>query len=1091
MKNKISNMKRFFLVAIFGFISKSYSQTDYSSIYINDSIIKKGISLYDSKKFNEAIVEYDKISTTDPKYLQAQYEKALSLSALEKKEELRTFLDNLYINKQMSKYPELYTLYGIFLSDQKEYEQSEKIFIEGEKHLPNSSNLLYNFAILYIRKEENQKSIDLLKRIITINPNHTSSHYLLGLIAFENGKITEGTLALMSYLMIAPTGKFAEKAVLQLNAKYGENYLEKGKLVFSKSGDNFGEIETILRNQLPLNKAYKIKSEIDDVVIRQVQAVAEYTLEHKMGEGFFETTYIPWIQDMIKKNHFEAYSYYMLLSMEDKLGKSLTSQKKKILNFHDTYYSEEFWDFFAKRKTDLFGKEEEIVVSLKNGEPYLLGKIINGKTEGKYKYLNKSGDLIGELNFTNNELDGVQKYYDEKGNLIEEKTFKNGKLNGSRTAYYPNGAISVIENYKEDILEGISTSFYPNGGKQCEVNFTNGERNGKLLCLYENGTQKSDINYIDGKINGPYKIYDELGHLIETSNYENDLIDGNYFEHYNEKNIKSQTVYNKGKIQDSYKTFYIDSTLERENNFINGKIIKSTNYFPNGKKSSEAIYNDKEELEIYRYFDNNDNLYYEEIYKSGEIKSGKQYTANNPKPVEINLATNNFQMKDFNETLLVSGTFEKGKKSNQWLYNFPSGILKLEENYTKGVLNGFSKDYNKDGSLNSIKYYSNDKINGRYEVYENGKLISFFNYVDDERNGPYQTFYPDGSLKEEGYFINDNLNSDYNSYWQNGTISRKSKYTDGIETSATTFNEKGEIENEIDYKNKTGKFTHNFHNGTVIQITELVNGKLNGIFIEKDKFNTPIIEANHINGLLNSNYKYYSPLGNIFLEGNYYLGKKDGTTKVYDLTGNLKLEYHTSLGIENGKTTQYYYNKSKLSEYNEINGSKEGEHLYYNQKGELLLKVGYQNNSPIYYIAKNKNGEFSTKTAIKNETATIISFYPNEKTAIQFNLVNGGTDGQFTINNNEGKIEYQSNYTNNVLNGERIEYYSSGNIYKKERFKNNSYDGLQEYFTEDSKPWISSEYKNDQLHGNTLIYKEGKLIVTKKYNSNELVEISK
>ena len=94
-------------------------------------------------------------------------------------------------------------------------------------------------------------------------------------------------------------------------------------MVFSTSGDNFEELETILRNQLPLRKAYKLKTEIDDVIMRQMQAVMEYSLEHKMDNGFFETTYLPWIKDVVAKKQFEGFSYYMLLGLEEKLGKEI------------------------------------------------------------------------------------------------------------------------------------------------------------------------------------------------------------------------------------------------------------------------------------------------------------------------------------------------------------------------------------------------------------------------------------------------------------------------------------------------------------------------------------------------------------------------------------------------------------------------------------------------------------------------------------------------------------------------------------------------------------------------------------------------
>ena len=131
------------------------------------------------------------------------------------------------------------------------------------------------------------------------------------------------------------------------------------------------------------------------------------------------------------------------------------------------------------------------------------------------------------------------------------------------------------------------------------------------------------------------------------------------------------------------------------------------------------------------------------------------------------------------------------------------------------------------------------------------------------------------------------------------------------------------------------------------------------------------------------------------------------------------------------------------------------------------------------------------KVEINNETAEISSSYPNGKVAMKINYVKGNVEGKLIINNELGKPEYESNNTNNLLNGDRIEYYSNGNVYKKEHFKNSSFEGLQGYFKADGKPWISAEYKNDELHGNVLIYNEGKLVLTKKYDSDELVEIIK
>ena len=1085
-------MKKLFLFLSLGYFSCTFSQTtDYSFIYNPEGIFAKGVELHDSEKYAEAIKEYDKIAKIDPQYLRAQYEKAMSLSALEKKEELKALFEDLYQNNQMASYPTLYVLYGSFLSDEKEYEKSEKIFLEGEKLLPNSSNLLYNMAILYARKEENQKSVDLLKRIILNNPNHASAHFLLGSFAFDNGKITEGTLALMSYLIIAPNGRFAEKAILKLNSKFGENFLENGKTVFSKTGDNFEEIDIILRNQLPLKKAYKVKSEFDDVIIRQVQAVAEYTTEHKMGNGFFETTYIPWIKMMVERNLFEGYSYYILLSMEEKLGKKLVSQKKTITSFYENFILKDFWYTYSLRNLEHFGKQEEVNIFLENGYPNLIGSFKNEKKEGKFKLLDDNGNLEGELNFKNDELDGLQKYYDEKGKLEKERNFVNGKLDGTTKEYYKNGQISLIENYKNDLLNGISSSYYTNGGKKCEVNFTDGERNGDLICLFENGSKKSENVYVKGKLNGVTKIYNAVGDLTETYAFENDLIIGDYKEYLDGKIVKSEAIYKNGKVDGTYKKYYNNGVLERQNFYENGKLKKIINYYTTGTISYETLYDSKEEIESYTFYDSKQNKYFEEKFKSGELKSGIQYTKKSPKPTTVNLSKKPFVMYTYEGEPFITGAFEKGRKTNEWKYNYPNGNLRLSENYIQGKQNGLSHNYNKNGLLNSINYCVNDTLNGVYENYDNGILKGIYHYHDGKLNGPFKTFNRDKSLVYEGYYNNDEISSERINYWQDGTISSQETFLEGILISTTVFNPKGEKEYTVDYKNRTGKFSSSLYNGTALISYEMVNGEYNGKYIAKDKLNNTIVELEYVNGIRNNSYKSYNPNGTLAYDRTYYCGKINGIDKQYDLVGNHRITDEYIYGEEYNKTTRFYHNKSKMYEYNQLESTYEGDYTYFNQKGEALLILNYLNGSLQYYIKKNSAGELNEKVTVENETADITSFYSNGKVAIKINFIKGGIEGRLFINNNEGKVEYEANFKNNIFDGERIEYYSNGKIYKKERLTNGDFEGAQEYFKEDGKPWLTANYKNDDLHGKTLIYTNGTLSVTKIYNSNELVEIIK
>ena len=1070
----------------------SQSTKDYTFIYSTDSIISAGVKYHQNQQYSEAINEFKKIAKTDPKYLVAQYEIALSLFADSKKETLLNHLETLYNEGQIKEYPSLYTLFGTYYSDEKEYDKAEKIFNEGAKYLSNSSNFLYNQAILYIRKGDNQKSVDILKKAITIDPNLASGHYFLGALALENGNVVEGSLALLSYLALAPKGKFAQETILKLNKKYGENYLKKGNVILSKNGDKYEDLEIILRNQLPLRKAYQLKTDIDDVIMRQTQAIMEYSLDHKMDEGFFETTYMPWIKDVISKKQFVGFSYYMLLSMEDKLGKEFSKHKKEIENFYENYYLTDFWNHFAKRNLEHFGAKQDVVIYLKEGKPFIMGPIVNNKKEGKFKLLDELGNSSGELQLKNDELDGLQLYFDDKGNLEMQKTYSAGKLNGEKKEYYSNGNISLVENYKDDLLHGQSTSFHLNGGKNCELNFTNGERDGTLTCFYPNGTKSSLITYANGKLNGQYFIYNELGDITVATTYKNDEIDGKYMQYFDGKIIKAEGDYVNGKSQGSYTKYYSNNKLEFESFYTNGKITKTINYYFNGTIASELIFNNEEELESYSYFNPKGEKYFEEKYKSGELKSGLQYSYENPKnPIEINLTKKAFSIASLENKKQITGFFEKGKKTGEWNYYFNNGNLKFKENYLNGMQTGMCHSYNNSAQLLTISHYKNDALNGVYEIYDSGTLNEISHYIDGTQNGPFYSYYADGTLKTEGFLVDGKVNNIKITYRQSGKPSQISKLIDGEIISTKSYDYTGKEEFELDFKNKSGKVNLSLNSGTTSQEFEMMNGNYNGKFSSKDILGTKISECNYVNGKLNNNYKYYSPYGTIMYDRYYYCGLINGTDTQYDLVGNLRITSNYSFGNENGKTIRYYHNKAKMFEYNELDGLIDGDYTYYNQKGEPILKVNFESNAVLSYSILDKTGGFSENIKTPTQSAEITSMYPNGKVAIKVNFVKGNIDGKLVIYNIEGRVEYEANYKNGLFDGERSEYYANGKVYKKENLKNGDFEGTHTYFKEDGKPWITANYKNDELHGDFLIYTNGILTLTKKYDSDELVDIIK
>src|SRR5690554_2909629 len=115
------SLKFLFIIILFTPLSL-LSQQKYSEIYDSAAFIETGKQFHQAGDYQKAIEQYEKIYKTDSDYLVAQYEKALSLTALEKTDEALALLEKLYSENLMPENPELFILYGTLLSDKEDYE---------------------------------------------------------------------------------------------------------------------------------------------------------------------------------------------------------------------------------------------------------------------------------------------------------------------------------------------------------------------------------------------------------------------------------------------------------------------------------------------------------------------------------------------------------------------------------------------------------------------------------------------------------------------------------------------------------------------------------------------------------------------------------------------------------------------------------------------------------------------------------------------------------------------------------------------------------------------------------------------------------
>ena len=104
---------------------------------------------------------------------------------------------------------------------------------------------------------------------------------------------------------------------------------------------------------------------------------------------------------------------------------------------------------------------------------------------------------------------------------------KDGKKEGKWMVWYDNGTKQEEQNYKDGKKNGLSTLWFENGQKSYEGTFKDGKRDGLFTEWYENGQKEEEGRYKDGEYflsntwneNGEIIIKD--GNGLYTSWYEN------------------------------------------------------------------------------------------------------------------------------------------------------------------------------------------------------------------------------------------------------------------------------------------------------------------------------------------------------------------------------------------------------------------------------------------------------------------------------------------------------------------------------------------------------------------------------------------
>lgn len=1087
------------LFILFSISSFLWAQTNKVSAPVDaQKAISEGIKLHDHEHFEEAILRYDSVNKNDDYYFTAQIEKANSLYELKKYDQCLIVCEPILKQKNMTDLVNLYVIYGNALDELNRDEEALEVFNEGIKKYPLNYLLPFNKGIVLKKQKNSQEALKCFEQAILNNPYHYSSHLQLGIIASEEGKITEAMFSFMTCLLLKPKAKKSLEVLGFMDQLVSKKYEEKdSKITFSAQGDDFSEIEALLRAQVALNPKYKATSALIYPVIKQAHLLLSQLEKHTGTSGFYERNYLPFFKGIYASNNFEGFSYFIMLSTDNpKVIPILKKNESKIKKFQ-LWGESNFVPNFCKREIERGGhKINTFYVYDNKNNLYLIGNMVDNKIDGMTEMYNENGYMAAFGNASMGKMEGLWKYYDENGNLRSEIKYMDDKLNGLTTSYYQDGVVESVRNYKMDSLDGKSIFYFPNGNMSYSIDYANNKKNGFFGRYYPNGKRRFECRYTNNDMEGIYIEYYRNGDTQTVIQMSKGIKNGMATYYYPNAIIQSREVYKDGKLNGPYNSYYEDGKKKAEGKYLDDEIVGTyMEYYDDGTLASEYKYDEEGNLNgTIKNYTTEGWLESEITYQRGKMSYLKYFDKSGNIYYEVKVKDNvEIELHRSDKSIYAKGKFVTNERDGKWVfYNRFESIVSTYI-YNHGVLNGPSQSFYANGILKQQSSYKNGEEEGLYQNwYDNGQLMKEGWMEAGDAVGQWYEYAIDGTLSLSYYKEEGALKGQYETYDVLGKLKDIYMYKDEFEDFYARYDTSG---------NETYRYVYG--KGTSEKTVFIPGSKTESVYQLKDRLCEGAAYVIHENGVKafegqysddqkNGTFVWRNTRDSISNIEHFEDGKLEGITKIYGLNGSLRKTYQYTHGDLNGIYTNYYLNGAKMYEMNYKDDMEQGNQKFFGINGELFLVLMYDKGDLIAWVRNSKQGTLTDTLRVTGAKQTIEANYKNGTLAFKDELEFGMENGTYMVYQNDGKVVYQSKVKNDKLEGERTISYPNGKLYSREFFIHGDLEGECNYYWENGNLMVTSNYKRDELHGTTKLYDiNGKLKETRMYYDDELISIKK
>lgn len=796
------------------------------------------------------------------------------------------------------------------------HSQSREVSAKAAKKLKSASKSFMPFMTQYWKKTASAVTItskegkSLKGYYIFTNPDALLSRQKL--LGFSEKMSATGTYS--GYTETYTNGgAFDEYG--QLNASNKREGLWKG---YYRSG--------VIKNELNYKNGqadglYKSYNEQGNLILQYELSKGELTGEAKSyfpnGKLKWEGNYSTEGKEGLRKEYYGTGELYS----EGKY------EKGKATGLHKTYWPN--------------GK-------LKNEENYK-----NGEYNGVYKSYSEEGKLIYLQEFKEGKRNGKSQIFYEVGTLESEGSYVNDNPSGELKEYYSEGPLKQ------------TTSFDVSGKKNGKVEmFTVGGRK-YFEIVFEKGVIKS-YTYFDssnnpkytGKANGnkiDYKLYYPDGVLSMEGKFEGESRTGvwKYYDRYGQ--LESESVYTNDKKEGSEKEFdsysgKVTSKIKYEKGDKTGQGVA---YFTNGNLKAKGNYNADEKVGVWKYYYMNGNLKSEQFESNpnGNYTISSEFAISGKKTSEtlFDGKQNEVLTYVFDSAGILYDTVAYIEAGKQITY-YPNGKVKSEMQIENGLKHGIRKAYYPNGNLASEGQYVLNKAHGTWKwYYPNGKLSSEGNYYYGERHGVWKWNHENGKTSSEHFYNHGNPTGLHKDFHENGNLRETTIYDSfgHMNGPRDQFDLNGQLQIQRIYE-RDKLISYSYLGKDNKPITPILLNNASGHVVAYYPNGKVSREFTIKKGNIEGSYKVYHKNGN-YMDTFYNKGNNtEGFRTWFFENGKIWKQCNYSVDEENGSFTEYHANGQKKQSGTYVYGSREGWWFEYDSNGKQIAANYFMDDEVLY-----------------------------------------------------------------------------------------------------------------------------------------------